>query len=77
MLIMKFKAKLSKQGNSYCIYVPKDVRTKLELGVDYEWYVRTEGDAEGDAVRTDVIKPVISEKKSLVFNLKKGIYERI
>ena len=39
---MTFKAKLSKQGNSYCIYIPKDVRTKLELNVDYEWSVRTE-----------------------------------
>ena len=39
---MNFKAKLSKQGNSYCIYVPKDVRTNLDLKKDYEWSVRTD-----------------------------------
>ena len=38
---MNFKAKLSKQGNSYCIYVPKDVRTNLDLKKEYEWSVRT------------------------------------
>jgi len=40
---MTFKAKLSKQGNSYCIYVPVKVRTKLDLDKVYEWEVRTEG----------------------------------
>ena len=39
---MNFKAKLSKQGNSYCIYVPKDVRTNLDLEKEYEWSVRTD-----------------------------------
>lgn len=38
---MNFKAKLSKQGNSYCIYVPVEVRTKLDLTKEYEWEVRT------------------------------------
>jgi len=38
---MTFKAKLSKQGNSYCIYVPKRVRTELSTDIEYEWSVRT------------------------------------
>jgi hypothetical protein len=41
---MKFKAKLSKQGNGYCIYVPIDVRTKLDLSTEYDWEVRTKED---------------------------------
>ena len=41
----KFKAKLKKQGNSYCIYVPKSVRTELDLNAEYEWFVRTETDS--------------------------------
>jgi hypothetical protein len=36
---MKFKAKPSKQGNGYCIYIPVDVRTKLDLNIEYEWEV--------------------------------------
>jgi len=36
---MKFKAKLSKQGNGYCIYIPVDVRTKLVIENEYEWEV--------------------------------------
>jgi hypothetical protein len=39
---MKFKAKPSKQGNGYCIYIPVDVRTKLDLNAEYEWEVITE-----------------------------------
>ena len=68
-----FKAKLSKQGNGYCIYVPKDVRTLLDLEEEYEWYVRTNEGESDEGVRTPEVK---GETGRLVFNMKKGIYER-
>jgi len=66
---MTFKAKLSKQGNSYCIYVPKDVRTELDINTEYEWSVRTKESVVD-------VKPIpVRTNKKMEFNLKKGIWE--
>ena len=76
---MTFKAKLSKQGNSYCIYVPKSVRTNLSTDEEYEWEVRTSLEEE---VRTQEVGVLDTETQTmtsqgkLTFNVKKGIYER-
>jgi len=65
---MTFKAKLSKQGNSYCIYVPKDVRTELDINTEYEWEVRTKEDKEE-------VKPIpVRTNKKLEFDIKRGIW---
>ena len=75
---MTFKAKLSKQGNSYCVYIPKDVRTKLEIDVDYEWSVRTETTNVRTSEPARDNNVYTSKKhKRLVFNIKKGINEWI
>lgn len=58
---MRFKAKLSKQGNGYCIYVPVGVRTGLDMDREYEWEIRTEGKVITEKVRT-VPKNITSEK---------------
>ena len=50
-----FKAKLSKQGNSFCIYVPKRVRTELSTDIEYEW-----------SVRTDVVPELVITGKGLI-----------
>ena len=59
---MTFKAKLSKQGNSYCIYVPKRVRTELDINIEYEWEVRTKESVEEE--KPTLVRTLPLEKKS-------------
>ena len=73
---MTFKAKLSKQGNGYCIYVPKNVRTELSMDIEYEWEVRTIPTDVYTGNNQKVITPQqVIRKKRLVFNPEKGINE--
>jgi len=55
---MTFKAKLSKQGNGYCIYIPRDVRTLLDLNSEYEWSVRTDKVNNDGIVITKEVKEI-------------------
>ena len=76
-----FKAKLRRIGNSQGVYIPSNVITEYEIGEEITLEVITNKPKEviTKSLLDDSAKKVITkdkEKRGLVFNLKKGIYEQ-